>query len=435
MSNKVNYFLGNTMSSLINPRIGEHRATGDLWRILVAPFLLVLNIIWILPFPFILLFYPVSLMMSYTFKLLYRLPLVQWIVKVVNSASVNLARRIMKDERDAPFLLVMFGVSPLVLGSFVWQLMLPEFDWRLVILHYVLYFGPGKFNFFRSVFICQHRESHCFKGLYQKPYSRFLDRYFEWFISIFYGHIPELGRCSHVGIHHGENNNYLDNQSTLLYDRGNLLHFLKYVLRNAWINSGLGPLAYFYKNKRWKQFRQMAWGVVVYYSIMGVLLWVNWLFALVYFVWPCLINNALIAISNWTTHCFCDPDDPENYYTGSITILNDKNDFLHESYHLSHHINPSLHWTQNYVHYHENQNLYREKKATIFRDMSVLDVFILTTLLRRFDLLGKKYVDLTNNLSYEEIVELLRQRTRPVIFNLVDKKQFYGNGKESNYAN
>ena len=416
MSHKVDYSLGNTMSSLSNSRIGEHRATDDLWRILVAPFLLVLNIILILPFPFILLFYPVSLMMSYIFKLLYRLPLAQWMVKVVNSASVTLARRIMKDERDAPFLLIMFGVSPLVLGSFVWQLMLPEFDWRLAILHYVLYFGPGKFNFYFRVFICKHRESHCVKGLYQKPYNRFLDRYFEWFLSIFYGNIPEMDRCGHVGIHHGENNNYPDNQSTLLYDRANLLHFLKYIVHNAyWHNSGVGPLVYFYKNKRWKQFRKMALGVVVYYSIMGVLLWVNWLFALVYFVLPHLLNNALnAAIVSWTWHCFCDPEDPENYYTGSITILNDRDDFMHESYHLSHHINPSLHWTQNYVHYHENQNLYREKKATIFRDVHPIEVFVLTTLLRRFDLLAKKYVDLTNKLSQEEIVELLRQRTRPV---------------------
>ncbi len=436
MSNKVDYFLGNTMSSLTNFGIGEHRATDDLWRILVAPFLLVLNLILILPFPFILLFYPVSLMMSYIFKLLYRLPLAQWMVKVVNSASVTLARRIMKDERDAPFLLVIFGVSPLVLGSFMWQLMLPEFDWRLVLLHYVLYFGPKSYFYFR-VFACKHLEAHRFQGLYKKPYNRFLDRYFEWFLGIFYGNIPEMDRCAHVGIHHVENNNYLDNQSTLLYDRTNLLHFLQYVLRNAyWHNSGVGPLVYFYKNKRWKLFRQMALGVIVYYTTMGVLLWIDWLFTLVYLVLPYLMNNAINAIVSWTWHIFSDPDAPENYCTGTLTIVDDKDDFLYENYHLSHHLNPSRHWTQNYRHYHEeNQELYKEKNATVFRHINLLNIFILTTLLNRFDLLAKSYVDLTNQLSHEEIVELLRQRTRPVISNLVDKKQFYCNGKESNYAN
>jgi hypothetical protein len=153
---------------------------------------------------------------------------------------------------------------------------------------------------------------------------------------------------------------------------------------------------------------------------MAFLLLLNPLFGFVYFVLPYLFNNAISTVVDWTWHSFADPNDPNNYYTGTITILDGTYNILNEDYHLSHHINPAQHWTESHLHYLNNQELYKAKNASIFKETDLLEMFLLITVFKRFDLLANHYVDLTHQLSHEEIVKLLKDRTRPVKPQLVN---------------
>ncbi|MEM8778244.1 MAG: hypothetical protein AAGF26_05095, partial [Cyanobacteria bacterium P01_G01_bin.49] len=239
--------------------INFQNAARLLLKYLAFPFLLAFNILLILPYLLLIPLLGVCLFFGKGLSLLSQFPGINWLVQKFNAFCLFLTRKLMKDERDVPFIKMMF-VTPLLISAFIWQLVSPQFNWGLVLLYYFCLFGPNKFQFYFRVFVCKHIECHRLRGFYHKKYS-FLDRYFEWFLGIFYGNIPELDRCGHVGIHHLENNDYSDNQSPIRWDRSNLFHFFQYVLSGAyWHNSGIGVLVYFYRNKRWKLFYKMAIG-------------------------------------------------------------------------------------------------------------------------------------------------------------------------------
>jgi hypothetical protein len=60
--------------------------------------------------------------------------------------------------------------------------------------------GP-MFAFFAYVATLTHIEAHDGRGFF-KPQYRFLNRYMEWVLSFFYGHVPASYRVGHNKVHH-----------------------------------------------------------------------------------------------------------------------------------------------------------------------------------------------------------------------------------------
>jgi fatty acid desaturase len=116
---------------------------------------------------------------------------------------------------------------------------------------------------------------------------------------------------------------------------------------------------------------------------------------------------------NWTQHTFICPEDPGNPFKNSITCINVK--FNHkcwnDGYHISHHIDPTMHWTEHPIYFREHLDDFARNRAVVFAGLNYLDVFVL--LLRdRYDILAQHFVDVGDHYRDDaEIALFLRSRT------------------------
>jgi hypothetical protein len=123
-----------------------------------------------------------------------------------------------------------------------------------------------------------------------------------------------------------------------------------------------------------------------------------------------------MMVGNWTQHAFVAAKDPGNAYKNSITCVNVKYNLKcwNDGYHITHHLKPGLHWTNHPVEFMKTLPLYAKNKAIVFQGIGFLGIFL--HLMRKdYDKLADNVVNINNTFSSkEELIELMKQRTRPI---------------------
>src|SRR5216684_1715946 len=275
----------------------------------------------------------------------------------------RLGQEVLRDPRDTPALRLMVSLSLTAVPIFVMQLVLGKPRLLLAIAFYLALYGL-KFQRFVRMFSASHIEAHRRQGYFSAKWDRGFGRYLEFFLGYLYGNIPELGRTAHVCLHHRENSGPDDTRNTMGYDRTSRLDFLWYLSDNIWTVLVLVPL---------------------------------------------FCMNSINAITAWVQHAFCDPERPEDYFTNSVTVVNEVN-FMNEGYHLCHHHRASLHWTEMPVHFERIRDRMSEAGSLVFRDLDFMGLFVELTLFRRMDVLAEKLVP-WEPMNHEQKLALLAKRT------------------------
>mmetsp|Transcript_5676 Transcript_5676/g.5579 ORF Transcript_5676/g.5579 Transcript_5676/m.5579 type:complete len:150 (-) Transcript_5676:101-550(-) len=142
---------------------------------------------------------------------------------------------------------------------------------------------------------------------------------------------------------------------------------------------------------------------------MLALLMLDWRFAVAYWVYPHIEATTLLAAINYTWHAWVDPRDPDNDYITSITILDGHYNTFEADFHVVHHQHPTLWYEDCPKVFDKEIEVYKKQKATIFRGTQAFELFILIVT-NNIDRLATLFVDLSGELSHEEIKELLRYR-------------------------
>lgn len=342
---------------------------------------------------------------------------VPWLTNKTQKFHSNYVRR-PQDAYMMNAIIAYGGVVPLMFFACAYHVYHNGLCLWLVFTYHLIRIGPYFMNFAYVYTLC-HKEGHSRAGLFSKDYndSVLLRNVFNWWIGMFYGVLPATFAYGHSINHHRYNNNEWDVISTSDKPRDNFANWVAYLSRYFLYATNISTVAQFSRESNWK---------IVCKVILGSAWFVSWMivcgiligpaFALAYVAFPFFEAGILLAAVNWSWHAFLDPNDPDNEYVQSITILDGTINVLNEDSHVVHHQYPGAHWTEHPNHQDKRWEGYIENRASCFRTTHAFEIFGMSVA-RDYDALARKFVDLKgerdgNPMSHEERVNLMKERLR-----------------------
>jgi len=309
---------------------------------------------------------------------------------------------------------LLFNITVMVLPSAVFQFFLPKFLQPYAVWTGLLHIALVYVLFIQRFILCLHYSEH--KRLF-KPGSVFtaLHHYAPYILCPAFGIPSGCYRLHHVVMHHLEDNIFpMDLSSTMPYQRDNFLHFLHYWLRFALAVHFELPY-YAYKTKRTEIMAQAIVSHLSWTASIIVLYQINPTATFFTLMLPFAITSFALMFGNWSQHIFVDPKRPTVDYALTYNCINHVENLFtfNDGYHIVHHINSRLHWSEMPQRFVDNLPTYAAEGAITFSGIHFFEVglFVMTG---QWSKLFKAYVDLSDNPKSEaEVVEMFKERLKP----------------------
>jgi len=318
------------------------------------------------------------------------------------------------DKRDAMMLDLKFNITCVLFPSIAFQFWMPT-----ALSGWATYFGLFHlflvYFFYTQRFILMlHYSEH--KRLF-KPQSKFtfLHTYCPFILSPIFGIPSGCYRLHHVVMHHLEDNMFPEDlSSTMPYQRDNFLHFLHYWGKFFFCIHFELPY-YAFKSRRYDMFAQNVichslWIGAIYY-LYGI----NPTATLFTAILPFCVTSVLLMWGNWCQHMFVDPKRPTDDHALTYNCINHIENLytFNDGYHIVHHINSRLHWSEMPQRFLDELPTYAAKEAICFNGLHFFEVGVLV-MTGQWSKLAKAYVQLSDKpKSEDEIVAMMKERLVP----------------------
>ncbi len=325
----------------------------------------------------------------------------------------RLADKLLKDPRDEPILAAAITLGLTAVPVFIAQLLLKELSWGLVVAFYSFVYGPNIRAFVRS-FSSMHQEGHKAGGIFKgaSMFDKWTGNSFLYmFFALPMGLIPHA--TAHLQQHHRENAGPLDVYASARYDHASVWHFMVYMVREVMYQQFLiSPYLYFKSKHKRSQMRSMLLGNLIHLALFVLLALYSLPIAVFYMLLPWCASNFLMGVIHWSQHAFYGgQQNPKDWMYNTVTLLEKPVNTLNEGYHVCHHHWENVHWSESPALFERLKPQMQAAQSMVFRDLSVLDLFVML-MLRRFDALADK-LEWWEPLSQAEKVALLKRRVAP----------------------
>jgi len=332
---------------------------------------------------------------------------------------VDMLKPLMRDPRDEPMLclqlnivqfmvpgvLTVYGVCgceslPLLLRNFVG----------------VVYVAALVVLFFERFILMLHFSSH--RAMFKNDV---LSGILVWAFAPFFGVPSGVYKLHHVVMHHIENNHYLDTSSTEEFQRDAWSDFFRYWVRFVLLIHLELPY-YCLRTKKYEHLTRLATGLLSQIFITFILakhvsaLGTLWVFGV-----PHLVAMSAMCFGNWSQHIFVDPQNASSNYALTYNCIDTPGNqtTFNDGYHIIHHQNARLHWTELPGYFHDNKETHQKNGAVTFRGIHFFDVGVLV-MTKQLKKLARHYVHLGSKETaptVEAIEERLRTMLLPVSAN------------------
>jgi len=153
----------------------------------------------------------------------------------------------------------------------------------------------------------------------------------------------------------------------------------------------------------------------IWVAMIVVLSKVNGAATLFTLVIPFLLTSFALMFGNWSQHIFVDPERPTVDYHLTYNCINHIENLytFNDGYHIVHHINSRLHWSDMPKRFLEDLPTYAKEGAIVFSDLHFMQVGLMT-MTGQWSGLYKKMVHLTDEPKSEaDVVADLKRRLAP----------------------
>ncbi|GAB5363902.1 hypothetical protein AAMO2058_000923300 [Amorphochlora amoebiformis] len=299
------------------------------------------------------------------------------------------------------------------LGFVFWyQLTYGKLTWTVIMGYYWAWVGLGGRQM-GGAYTLAHKEGHN-QFLYQPWIRSSVGNFFENWLGFFYGNVPHNFTTSHISIHHKLQAGKGDTFYQWDIDRTSWRDFMLYIYRISTHMVGFSSLYFFRKNQQTRAYEMLKKGMIYYWIVMpGVLYLTTRSPSFIFFIYlqPCCAMMYFLAFINIGLHAYIEFDHNGAHLpmVNSSAVIDGDDDYFGEDDHLAHHYATNV--------YYKDLPLYREKvmnelkkhHGSVFNKFSILE-HSLFLLIKDWKLLAQHYVDFTEKMSQEEIIDMLKTR-------------------------